>query len=354
VVSLRIDAEQPATAATILSRPGVVYASLEALYLAVPRHRDTRWGWFQGVADRDVTVLHKFHLDGELAAPAYLASGLAKGRILNQFALDEHLGHLRVASTTRGSGLTNALTVLAQQGAKLEVVGLLDGLAPGEDIRSVRFDGERGYVVTFKQIDPLFVLDLARPDAPRVLGELKIPGFSTYMHKMDDQHLLTVGYDADDQGIFAWFTGVMLQIFDVSEPTNPQLKFKHVIDTRGSSSEALTNHLAFTYYAPKQVLALPMTICEDPYGRGGGTYGDEMTFSGLMVFDVTADSGFAERGRVSFPPDPYANCYNWWTDASSTVRRSLVIGDFVYSLSDTLLKVNDLAGLSEVAALSLQ
>ena len=132
-----------------------------------------------------------------------------------------------------------------------------------------------------------------------MLAELKIPGFSTYMHMMDDEHLLTIGYDADDQGSFAWFTGVMLQIFDVSDPKNPRLTHKDVIGTRGSSSEALTNHLAFNYFAPKDLLALPMTICEG--SSGGGSYGTTMTFSGLMVFDVTAASGFSLRGKVRAP-----------------------------------------------------
>jgi hypothetical protein len=220
----------------------------------------------------------------------------------------------------------------------------VDKLAPTEDIRSVRFDGDKGYVVTFKKTDPLFVIDLAQPTRPRVLGELKIPGFSTYMHKMDETHLLTIGYDADDQGDFAWFAGVALQIFDVTNPTDPKLQFKHVIGTRGSSSEALTNHLAFTYYAPKDLLALPMTVCE---GGSGGMHADTMTFSGLMVFDATVEEGFSLKGQVAFPPSEWATCGNWWTDASSQVKRSLVIDDFVYSLSDKLLKVNALADLGK-------
>ena len=356
IVSLDINDNAPAQAVTILSRPGVVYASADSLYLAVPRVR-TQWGWYEGLDDtKEATSIHKFVLANGTAetkgvtASAYTASGVIKGRILNQFALDEHAEHLRVASTTGhvggGSNAHNTLTVLAQQGQALKQVGLLDKLAPTEDIRSVRFDGDKGYVVTFKKTDPLFVLDLAEPTAPKVLGELKIPGFSTYMHKMDDTHLLTIGYDADDQGSFAWFTGVMLQIFDVTDPTDPKLKFKHVIGTRGSSSEALTNHLAFTYYAPKNLLALPMTVCEDPSGSSGGSYGMNMTFSGLMVFDVTAAAGFALRGQVEHPMPEYASCGNWWTQASSQVKRSIIIDNYVYSLSDDLLKVNSLDDLS--------
>ncbi|MFH1130027.1 MAG: beta-propeller domain-containing protein [Pseudomonadota bacterium] len=342
VLSISINNTKPFSAVTIVSKPGVVYASEDALYLAVPRVRTDEWGWYEGLDEySEATTIHKFLLGNEPAVSKYIASGLVKGRILNQFALDEYEDHLRIASTNRTNWPTsNALTVLKQQESSLVPTGVLDGLAPTEDIRSVRFDGEKGYVVTFKKTDPLFVLDLKDPIAPKVLGELKIPGFSTYMHKMDEKHLLTIGYDGDDQGSFAWFQGVALQIFDVAEPTNPKLKFKHVIGTRGSSSEALTNHLAFTYYAPKDLLAIPMTICEG--SAGGGNYGEKMTFSGLLVFDVTKEKGFSLRGGVSHPVSEYVSCYNWWTNVSSQVKRSIIIDNFVYSISESLLKVNDL------------
>ena len=174
----------------------------------------------------------------------------------------------------------STLSVLEESNGALLVIGTLDRIAPTEDIRSVRFDGDRAFVVTFKKTDPLFVFDLANPRAPHMLGELKIPGFSTYMHMMDATHLLTIGYDAADQGNFAYFTGVLLQIFDVTDPTSPTLTHKEIIGTRGSSSEALTNHLAFNYFQPKGVLALPMTVCEG--GGDNGNYGTTMTFSGLI------------------------------------------------------------------------
>ena len=349
----------------------MTYASRDALYLAVPRARQDGWSWYTDLADhKEATTIHKLRLESAQARAAYEASGLVKGRILNQFSLDEHEGHLRIASTSGrqgwGSDVENAVTVLKQLGPLLVPAGVLDHLAPTEDIRAVRFDGPKGYVVTFKKTDPLFVIDLADPTAPAVLGELKIPGFSTYMQKMGDHHLLTIGYDADDQGSFAWFTGVMLQIFDVTVPTAPLLKFKHVIGTRGSSSEALNNHLAFTYYAPKNILALPLTVCED--SAGAGSYGMNMTFSGLMVFDVTAEAGFSLRGQIPFPtaddslnPDPWGDyygnnmCTNWWTQASSEVQRSLIIDNYVYGISPTTLKVNDLDDLGQdLVTLSLQ
>ncbi len=125
-----------------------------------------------------------------------------------------------------------------------------------------------------------------------------------------------------------------------------RLILKHRIGTRGSSSEALTNHLAFTYYGAKDLLALPMTICEEDPDRLGQYYSQMMTFSGLMVFDVTLEGGFSEKGRVSFPKAIDGGCSQWWTQSTSVVKRSIFIGDYVYSLTDDLLKVNRLDDLS--------
>jgi hypothetical protein len=337
---------------TVVSRPGAVYGSADALYVAVRQSSDGGYGWYGGMEGvEQATTVHKFALTSQPAGNAYAASGVVKGNVLNQFAMDEHEGHLRVATTTGhvpDPNVHSTLSVLVQREGALVTVGQVDGLAPTEDIRSVRFSGDRGFVVTFKKTDPLFVFDLANPYAPRVLAELKIPGFSTYMHMMDENHLLTIGYDADDQGDFAWFSGVMLQIFDITQPTEPALLFKEIIGTRGSSSEALTNHLAFNYFAPMDLLSFPITVCE---GGSGGSYGTDMTFSGLMVYDVTTASGFSLRGQVAHPTDPTtgqyddAACSNWWTQASSQVKRSIIMDDFVFSVSDSLIKVNSLDAL---------
>jgi beta propeller domain-containing protein len=370
VLSLSLaDDASPTHTSTIVSRPGATYASGEALYLAVP---PAFWYYdfgFRGFVDgpsgeapepAEASVVHKFVFDRGEAA--YAASGEVKGRVLNQFSLDERDGFLRVATTSGrlpDPKTHSTLSVLAQQGAALATVGTVDDIAPSEDIRSVRFDGDRGYVVTFKKTDPLFVFDLANPAAPRALGELKIPGFSTYMHRLDAGHLLTIGYDADDMGDFAYFDGVLLQIFDVRDPANPKLAHKEVIGTRGSSSEALTNHLAFTYFAEKGLLALPMSICE---GGGDGQYG-QFTFGGVLVYGVSAEGGFTPRGRVDVgrPTDEeldsygYGLCSNWWTQASSAVKRIIFMDDFLYSVSDAAVKVNHVGNLAaDVASVDVR
>jgi hypothetical protein len=347
VLTTNIAALDTPTISTIVSRPGAVYASPSNLYMAVPETNVDPWmmWWMPDFSDDSQTVVHKFALNGEIAT--YRASGKVPGRALNQFSMDEHGGRLRIGTTSGflpSPDVHSTLSVLKEVGNDLVTEGSITDIAPTEDIRSMRFDGPRAFMVTFKKTDPLFVFDLSTPHNPQVLSELKIPGFSTYMHMLSDRHLLTIGYDADDQGDFAWFTGVRLQVFDVSDPYAPELTHKEIIGTRGSSSEALTNHLAFTYFEPLGALGLPITVCEGT--AGGPSYGT-MTFSGLKVYDVSTSTGFSLHGEVEHPAGADINCSNWWTQSSSQVRRTIFMDDFVYSVADDLVKVNamdDLGG----------
>lgn len=360
---MSFDLTDPAApkSATIVGDPGVVYASDASLYMSVPHVRAPKLDWYPGMDEDQASVVHQFAIGDRPGATSYLASGVVKGRVLDQFALDEHAAHLRIATTTGHAPSPethSTMSILERRGSSLVLTGAVDHIAPSEDIRSVRFDGTRGFIVTFKKTDPLFAFDLSNPSAPVLTGEVQIPGFSTYIHMMDDTHLLTIGYDANDQGSFAWFAGVRLQIFDVSDMKNPVLLHAEVIGTRGSSSEALTNHLAFNYYAPKNILALPMTICE---GGNGGSFGTNMTFSGLMVYDVTVTGGFHLRGRVAHPNTASGSgwdsgaCSNWWTNASSEVKRSVVMDDFLYSISERRVKASSLQNPNvDLAEVSLE
>jgi hypothetical protein len=362
VLSLDMSAEKAATSATVVSRPGAVYASESGLYMAVRDNVFDPYAYYGGDEGSDpleeTSAIHRFRIGDQPELTAYEASGQVPGHVIGQFAMDEHADKLRVATSigwVPDERVNSAVSVLGRNGKELVLAGQVKGLAPKEDIRSVRFDGDRGFIVTFKKTDPLFVLDLKDPEKPSVLSELKIPGFSTYMHLMDENHLLTIGYDADDQGDFAWFAGIQLQIFDVSDPKAPKLAHKHLIGTRGSTSEAATNHLAFNYFAKKNLLALPMQICE---GGSGGSYGTDMTFNGLMVFDVTAEGGFNERGRVSHPgfDGSYDDnlCMQWWAGATTGVKRSVIMDDFVYSIASDMVRVQSLAALgTDIASVSI-
>lgn len=338
----------PPTRTVLGANPGYVYASASALYLAVDRtpEAETTSSYTGSHTRATDSAIHKFALDG--TDTRYVGSAVLPGHVLNQFAMDEQQGVLRVAST-RGwvpdPKVESFVSTYRDTADGFGELGRLGGIAPTEDIRSVRFDGDRGFVVTFKKTDPLFVFDLAEPAQPKMLGELKIPGFSTYMHRLDQNHLMAVGFEADDQGSYAFFNGIQIQIFDVSDLSNPTLTWKKVIGTRGSGSEGLTNHLAFNYFPPKKMLALPLTICE---GGGNGTFGNQLTFAGLMAFDISLEKGITEHGRLPFI-DPSVvggeSCGKWWTDSKSLVKRSIFMDDWVYGLSDAELRVASLSAM---------
>jgi len=348
------DAAAPSSA-TIQSRPGAVFASQDALYVSVVHQKPATGRWYSyAPSANEVSAIHKFKIGASPRDTRYVGSGTVPGHVLNQFAMDEWYGYLRVA-TTKGRvpdpNVESAVSVLAEtQDGNLARVGAVEKIAPGEDIRAVRFDDDRGYVVTFKKTDPLFVLDLFEPSKPRVLGELKIPGFSTYIHRIDPEHLLSIGFDADDHGSFAFFDGVILQLFDVKNPTDPRLVHKEKIGTRGSSSEAATDHLAFNYFADEGLLAVPMTICE---GGGDGRNGDRLAFSGLLVYDVDVERGFTRLGGVDHGTKG-VSCGTWWSNANSAVKRSVFLDDLVYSIATDRVKVQRLGRLGvDLADLSL-
>ena len=351
------DDKTPATTATLESRPGAVFASADALYLSVVHQKQNAAGrWYAGSSYASVdeaSEIHKFRIGESPRDTKYVGSGVVPGHVLNQFAMDEWSGYLRVA-TSRGRvpdpNVSSAISILAEgKDGNLVRVGAVDKIAPGEDIRAVRFDDDRGYVVTFKKTDPLFVVDLYQPAKPTILGELKIPGFSTYIHRIDPDHLLSIGFDANDHGDFAYFDGVILQLFDVKNPTDPRLLHKEKIGSRGSSSEAATDHLAFNYFASEGLLAIPMTICD---GGGDGSNGDKLSFSGLLVYDVDLEKGFTRLGGVDHGKQG-VSCSTWWSNAQSAVKRSVFLDDLVYSIASDRVKVqrmshfgDDLADLS--------
>ncbi len=334
---------------TLQSRPGAVFASADALYLSVTHVRNrsgTRWYSFYGGVD-EVSDIHKLHLGKRPSDTRYVGSGVVPGHVLNQFAMDEWAGYLRVATTHGHVGLAmaSAVSILAEApGGNLVRVGAISKIAPGEDIRAVRFDTDRGYVVTFKKTDPLFVMDLYDPANPALLGELKIPGFSTYMHRIDPDHLLSIGFNEDRVPLV---DGVLLQLFDVRVPTDPKLIHKEKIGTGGSSSEAAANHLAFNYLADRGKLALPMTLCES------GKSDADLTFSGLLVYDVSVEKGFTRLGGIDHGKHG-ESCSTWWSSATSTVKRSVFLDDLVYSIAPDRLKVQRLGHFGEdVASISL-
>jgi hypothetical protein len=363
VVTLDTAAPGDFDAVAVLAEPGLIYASTEALYLT-----DTEWYYDYRRVDTDI---YKFAFEPDTVVP--VGAGTVPGRVLNQYSMGEFDGYLRVATTTDDLWIwetneqipsTNSVYVLGEADGKLAVVGSIEDLAVGEEIQSARFIGRRGYVVTFEQIDPLFTLDLSNPAAPRVVGELKVPGFSTFITPMDDDHLLTVGVYVDPQGP-GWSQGVQLSVFDVSNFANPQLVDSVVIGDSNTYSEATHNPKAFTYFAARDVVALPiehyagpvfiepgfdeegvaeMPDAEPPPPRPGPMQPiTQESFQGLLVYQVTADQGFDYLGRLSTKLD---NANAWWT----AFTRGVFIDDHVYAVTERAVVNAPVATMDTVTA----
>jgi uncharacterized secreted protein with C-terminal beta-propeller domain len=280
------------------------------------------------------TSVHKF-VTSQSGASTYKGSGEVAGTLLNQYAMSEYNGVLRVASTvSERRGWVNSrqtvegvVTTLREQGGALRQLGQVGGLGrqDNESIRAVRFIEERGYVVTFRQTDPLYVLDLRNAAEPKVAGELKIPGYSGYLHPVGENLLLGVGQSGVDFGnrpsqpVRGGQIGVQFSLFDISDPASPRR-----IDTQtygGGAAAAEFDPKAFLYWQPRNLIVAPTNLHGDYKGKGA--------FSGLLLLQANAD-GLKELGRIAT------------TEAYGTAARSLVIGDNVYILTDNALQANSL------------
>lgn len=343
LITLDID-DGSVVGSTIQGSWGNVYASREAIYIGT-----TNWEffwWWRPAAEPPAiqTHIHKFAFDdGGIAR--YSASGDVVGYALNQFAFDEYEGRLRVA-TTDGFGWWNAnqtesrVTVLAERAGKLETVGLVTGLGPEERIFSVRFIGDLAYVVTFREVDPLYVVDLAAPENPRVAGELKIPGFSSYIHPLADGFLLTAGRDGDDEGNIG---GVKVEIFDVTDPADPRSVTTAVIgDGWNTWSDVLWDHKAFVFFRARNLLAIPVSgwvESSTPFGWQAEHKSE------LALFRVTTESieplpSISHMGLLEeFGGDTGCRGYAGYWQAA--IYRGIFADDFVYSLSQLGIQAHD-------------
>ncbi|MEW6741256.1 MAG: beta-propeller domain-containing protein [Planctomycetota bacterium] len=328
----------------ILTSYPTFYATTESLYIAEPAND---WWWFwQHETNPEQLNIHKFDTR-KAGSSRYVGSGRVQGVLHNQFCLDEHQGYLRVATTQNMWARwwapdveppTNHVYVLQPQGDQLVIVGHLGGVAENESLFAARFDEDEGFLVTFEQKDPLFTLDLSDPTNPRVVGELEVPGFSTYIHPIADEKLLTIGVGGDETGA-NWLTQVSM--FDVADFAAPTLADTEVlaVDGEWSWSDALYEYKAFQYWAPKKMLAVPISS----YAFEEGT-GDYVYLSLLELVTVDTTTGLAHYGSIDhsslYNSDP--NSYWWFRD----IRRSIFMGDFVYAVSDRGITVHDLATLT--------
>jgi hypothetical protein len=400
IVSLDVHADAEFTSVGVVAAPGLIYSSLNAMYLT-----DTQYT-FDG-ATRETTDIYKFAYVERGATPT--AAGTVPGRVLNQYSMSEFESRLRVATTVGPTwGFFGPLTqsannvyVMSQNGDSLQTMGSIENIAPGETIQACRFVGAKGFLVTFEQIDPLFTIDLSDPTNPTLIGELKIPGFSTFLVPIDENHMLAVGQYIPEGGFFGW--GVELSVFDVSDFANPQ-RTAHVVlgEEGGAYSEALYNPKALTYFREQGLVAIPVSIYNngpiwvfdgaeggvavDRTGSGGGMdagvsqssdgsmgSGDSgMTdvtvaqtepdapppdsgvgiepndgadivepqgFDGLVVFSVSAEDGFTELGRIN---TQFTGSGYYWT----SFTRGVFIGDDVFAVTDRGVRAAPVADLA--------
>ncbi len=358
------DAQGKVEEEIIVGSSGTIYASPKNLYVA-----EEKSNWFYAnpnANNQEQTIVHKFSLNPEDIK--YLGKADVPGHIINQFSMDENGGDFRIA-TTLGNAWdsekpsTNNIYVLD---SGLKIAGKIEGIAPGETIYSVRFVGERAYMVTFKKIDPFFVIDLSDAKNPKILGKLKIPGYSDYLHPYDENHIIGFGKDAVDAGEeemnglnFAWYQGLKIAMFDVTDVANPVEMHKTSIGDRGSSSPLLYDHKALLFDKAKGLMALPVTVAEiskalkDDPKASASTYG-EIVFQGAYVYNVSLEKGFELKGKIGhYAPNEVKDKSGYYWSGDSDIQRILYIGEYLYTVSQAIVRANMLNDLSEVKSLEL-
>jgi inhibitor of cysteine peptidase len=306
----------------------IMYMNDSSLYLAVN--------------DNESTSIIKFRLAG--LKVGYAGSGKVKGYLLNQFSMDEYKGNLRVATTIWESG--NGISILDDS---MNQIGSVDGLAKGETIYSVRFIGDKGYIVTYRTVDPLFVFDLSDPQKPAVTGELKIPGFSNYLHPIGKDLILGIGADTydiyrkDENGkdvvVGTRQGGIKFSLFDISDAGKPKEISKLVLGDSGSGAEAMYNHKAIMVDQTSERVAFDASLnYEDqkkPYQQGAlivGYEGNRLNLKGLLNSEPSGNYG---------NDIPYA-------------RRVLYIGEQLYYVQDGRVTSYDYDSLKKIDDLVLQ
>jgi uncharacterized secreted protein with C-terminal beta-propeller domain len=340
------------------------------------------------------TIVHKINVNEDNIK--YKGVGEVPGRVLNQFSMDEYKTNLRIATTT-GNWRETSLNHVYVLDKDLKIVGSVEDLAQGERIFSARFIENRAYMVTFKQVDPLFVIDLSNPQNPEVLGYLKITGVSDYLHPYDEDHIIGIGREATEEGRLK---GMKIALFDVSDVKNPIEKAKIEIGDRGTSSSALYDHKAFLFDKEKGLLVIPISVYESKQ------MSSEIVFNGAYVLNINdkeislrdkithfnskSKYGPAEQDPINTERKIYGQIYikiaedSWeikdndynqysktvWTneyidqlpgginynnlhDYQYQIQRSLYMDDVLYTISQSKIKANDLDSIDEINSLDL-
>jgi inhibitor of cysteine peptidase len=318
-INLKLDDSEPLHKTFLLGSASCMYVSLSNIYITMPKQQNFETSWIEG------TLIHRVRMqDGEIECEA---SSRVPGRVLNQFSMDEYGEYFRIA-TTKGwvwSTETPSQNNLYVLNMNLSIVGKLENLAPTEEIYSARFMGDRCYLVTYRQVDPFFAIDLQNPYDPKVLGKLKIPGYSSYLHPYDENHIIGIGKDEGK---------VKISLFNVSNVSAPNEARKYTI-AKWSDSLALGDHKAFLFDKSKNLLVMPITVYQD------------YAWQGAYVFNLSIEEEIVLRGQITHMEN-IADKAGLYYYSPNYVKRTLYIGNVLYTISESKIKMNKLETLQEI------
>lgn len=379
IAGLDISNNVPANVYSIMGAGNNIYASSENLYVAlskynypniqpmvrggiVPTGKMAANSSIRYEAPKEATRLFKFSLNkGNVT---FLNKGEVNGKILNQYSMDESGNYFRIATTSgnkwESSGENMSKNNVFILDETMQETGKIENIAPGEKIYSVRFMGAKAYMVTFKKVDPLFVLDLSNPKEPKILGKLKIPGFSDYLHPYDENHIIGFGKDTVENKDSAFIMGFKMAMFDVTDVNNPKQQFVELIGDRGTTSQLLNNPKALLFSKEKNLLAFPITVMTvaNKVGNSNQGWGPEygtFEYQGAYVYTIDPAKGFVLKGKITHLSNDEmlkAGMYNF--DYEKEVQRILYTDDNLYTASNKILKANKISDLSEIKSIDLK
>lgn len=326
VAGFNINKNEAASTETFFGASDDVYASTKNLYITCADYKYYSM-------EEGKTTIYKFNLKNSQIV--LQTKGEVKGLLHNQFSMDEYDGNLRIATTSNQYDEKDSENQLFILDENLKEIGKIENMAKGEKIYSVRFIGEVGYIVTFKQIDPLFVIDLSNPTDPKVKGELKIPGYSSYLHPYDENHIIGIGYNTKSNGYGGITNASMkMSMFDVSDLENPQELFSVDIGNQYTYSEITSNHKALFYNKDKNLIGFPATLREYNYKNDRDC---------LVLYKIDLQKGFEDYGKIEQEID-------WRTN----IDRAIYIDDTLYTLAEYKVTSYNLDNLEKIAELDLE
>jgi len=324
VAGFNINNKDEINTETFFGASDTIYASEKNLYITQSIYKDSFF------SNKTENIIYKFNLNNSQIK--LQCKGKVDGNLNNQFSIDEYDGNLRIATTLGyDEESTNQLYVLDEN---LKEIGKIDDLAKGEKIYSVRFIGKIGYIVTFEQIDPLFIIDLSNPTKPVVKGELKIPGYSSYLHPYDETHIIGIGYNTKDNGYGGVKNANMkMSMFDVSDLENPKEMFNIDIGEENVYSEITSNHKALFYNKEKNLIGFPVNSREN-YAR--------YSTNSLAIYKIDLEKGFEKYGSIEQKSDYKTN-----------IKRAIYIDDKLYTLSNNEIVLYDLNTVEKLKEIEL-